>query len=196
MKSNRERQRRNDRIVLLVGTPIILLMIPRATLGLFAPLLDNLDVQTKYCNILDAHASRSGGGRSATVHVVAIRTRDCGKLAWTQGVNSETEDRIARTFSPGLYRVEMGWYSRTIVPFSPNGLASIHSYEFVGPLSESANRREELTSAASTLHVEESLAAGLNTSAQPDQPDADAAIGNAIQEPSRAAQVQPRHLDD
>lgn len=136
MKSKRKPQQKSDWFTFIVQLVIMLIVTLLTALGLFAPLWDNLGVQTKYCNILGAHASLSGGGRGATVHVVVIRTRDCGELAWTQGVNSESEDRIARSISPGLYRVEMGWYSRTIMPFSPNGLASIHSYEFVGPLSK------------------------------------------------------------
>lgn len=73
---------------------------------------------------------RKGG----SITVVEIRTRDCGPLGWTSGVDYQNVKEVAASIKPGVYKIRIGWFSRYFVSLWPNGVPRIQCYEYSGPL--------------------------------------------------------------
>ncbi|MDQ1075118.1 MULTISPECIES: hypothetical protein [Microbacterium] len=103
-----------------------------AALGVvLIPIWDDIGIEGRECTVTGASAASSGGGRSPTLPIVRIETNDCGALSWQQGVTFDNSAEIAASFAPGVYNIETGWFSRTIMPLLPDGLPTVKSFTFL-----------------------------------------------------------------
>ncbi|KTS03934.1 hypothetical protein RSA3_15685 [Microbacterium testaceum] len=107
-------------------------MILAAVGVILIPQWDNIGIEGRECTVTGAQAASSGGGRSPTLPIVRIETSDCGALAWQEGVTFDNNAEVAETFSPGVYVIRMGWFSRVVMPLLPDGLPTVKSYEKEG----------------------------------------------------------------
>ncbi|MEV8240415.1 hypothetical protein AB0O90_09285 [Microbacterium testaceum] len=116
--------------VLVLGIFAVLLL---AAVAVFLiPQWDNIGIEGRECTVTGAQAASSGGGRSPTLPIVRIETSDCGALAWQEGVTFDNNAEVAETFTPGVYVIRMGWFSRVVMPLLPDGLPTVKSYEKEG----------------------------------------------------------------
>jgi len=126
-------RRRTPRRVftLLAALRALTLMMVAAVGVILIPVWDDIGIEGRECTVTGAKAASSGGGRSPTLPIVRIETDDCGALSWDQGVTFDNSDEIAASFAPGVYDIEMGWFSRRIMPLLPDGLPTVKSFTFL-----------------------------------------------------------------
>ncbi|WP_153003337.1 hypothetical protein [Microbacterium testaceum] len=124
--------RKRPSLKLVALLTVFALMILAAVGVILIPQWDNIGIEGRECTVTGAQAASSGGGRSPTLPIVRIETSDCGALAWQEGVTFDNNAEVAETFSPGVYVIRMGWFSRVVMPLLPDGLPTVKSYEKEG----------------------------------------------------------------
>lgn len=96
--------------------------------ALFAgPLLDRIDVRPQECHIESVTKESAGGGRSSATPAVFLHSSKCGHFSIME-VTTDNQDRIYDSIQPGLYRIEVGWYSRTMHSILPDASQIARSY--------------------------------------------------------------------
>ncbi|WP_058234905.1 hypothetical protein [Devriesea agamarum] len=99
-----------------------------------SPYLDTLGIEQWCCEVTSAKIKTSKGGNkgSVTTAGVVIYTKECGHIGYTKGVTSDNKFELAKSFKPGReYIFEVGWFSRAIMPNTPNGIPTAQSYRLV-----------------------------------------------------------------
>ncbi|MFZ8757968.1 hypothetical protein ACO03V_11185 [Microbacterium sp. HMH0099] len=168
MTENNSPKAQMSRTRLILSAASVVLMFLGLVFFLSGPMIDKAVTETLICQVTGAQASKSGGGRGATLTVVEIKTRDCGIFGTYTGVNYQNAGEVAAAIRPGVYEVEIGWYSRYFVSLWPDGLPTINSYRRLGPLPASGSSTGSQDSTAdgrvmttAPPDVVDSVAAGL-----------------------------------